>query len=87
MTEAEKSGIEPLKTQQLSFFDGDRTTQSEAIAITTEYLKDYFGRYNYVAIAYSGGKDSSATVSLISGVFCKLINQLNMNLLVRLAFN
>lgn len=51
--------------KQLSFFEDDRTTRSEAIAITTEYLKDYFSRYNYVAIAYSGGKDSSATVSLI----------------------
>ncbi|MGL5879232.1 MAG: phosphoadenosine phosphosulfate reductase family protein [Xenococcaceae cyanobacterium] len=51
--------------KQLSLFEDDRTTQSEAITITTEYLKDYFSRYNYVAIAYSGGKDSSATVSLI----------------------
>jgi DNA sulfur modification protein DndC len=54
-----------MQQKQLSFFEDDRTTQSEAIAITTEYLKDYFSRYNYVAIAYSGGKDSSATVSLI----------------------
>jgi DNA sulfur modification protein DndC len=51
--------------KQLSFFEDDRTTQSEAIAITTQSLKDYFSRYNTVAIAYSGGKDSSATVSLI----------------------
>lgn len=54
-----------MKGKQLSLFEDNRTTKTEAIAITTKYLKDYFSRYNTVAIAYSGGKDSSATVSLV----------------------
>lgn len=51
--------------QQLSLFDDTRLTQQEAVSLTTEYLSEYFRKYKHVAIAFSGGKDSSATVSTV----------------------
>ena len=50
--------------QQLNLFD-DRLTQQEAVDLTAEYLAEYFCRYKHVAIAFSGGKDSSATASTV----------------------
>lgn len=52
-------------SKQLSLFEKDRTDLSESMAISIEYLRDYFSRYRAIAIAYSGGKDSSATVSFV----------------------
>lgn len=51
--------------QQLSLFDDSRLTQQEAVDLTAEYLAEYFRTYKHVAIAFSGGKDSSATVSTV----------------------
>ncbi|HEY9610523.1 hypothetical protein [Allocoleopsis sp.] len=50
---------------QLNLFDDTRLTQQEAVDLTAEYLADYFTSYKHVAIAFSGGKDSSATVSTV----------------------
>lgn len=51
--------------QQLTLFEDERMTMTKAIALTAEYLTEYFKRYRQVAIAFSGGKDSSALVSLV----------------------
>lgn len=51
-----------MRTQSL--FDGERLTMDESIALTTETLRKYRERYNHWSIAYSGGKDSSALVTL-----------------------
>lgn len=52
------------KTQHL--FENHRMTMEEAIRLTTESLQTYGSRYRHWCIAYSGGKDSSATVTLIA---------------------
>ena len=48
-----------------TLFDGDRLTLDEAIALTADSLRSYGERYRHWAIAYSGGKDSSATVTAV----------------------
>lgn len=52
------------RTQQL--FEEQRMTMQEAIRLTVESLQEYGSRYRHWCIAYSGGKDSSATVTLIA---------------------
>lgn len=51
--------------RQLSFFEEERLTQQDAIALTIEALRDRIDRYDRVGIAYSGGKDSTALVCCI----------------------
>lgn len=48
----------------LTLFDEFRLTLDQAIELAAESLRHYFSRYPHVAIAYSGGKDSSALVTL-----------------------
>lgn len=50
----------------VSLFEGSRMTMDEAIDLTVETLNVYFERYEHVAFAFSGGKDSSATLTLIA---------------------
>src|ERR1043165_8164577 len=50
---------------QSSFWDSDRMTMSGAIELTAQSLCTYADRYDHWAIAYSGGKDSSALVSVV----------------------
>lgn len=49
-----------------SLFDDMRSTLAEAIELTIASILAYADRYQHWAIAYSGGKDSSATVTLIA---------------------
>ena len=51
--------------KQLSLFDGARMTLSQAVDLSLESLRTYGEWYDHWAIAYSGGKDSSATVTFI----------------------
>lgn len=48
-----------------TLFDDSRMTMDEAIELTVQSLNEYRSRYDHWAIAYSGGKDSSATVTLV----------------------
>jgi DNA sulfur modification protein DndC len=48
-----------------SLFEAERLTLSKAIALTIENLQVYWQDYKHVAIAFSGGKDSSTVLSLI----------------------
>jgi DNA sulfur modification protein DndC len=54
-----------MKNQQIGLFDEARLTQSEATQMTADLLRDYFERYKHVAIAFSGGKDSTATLTTV----------------------
>jgi DNA sulfur modification protein DndC len=51
---------------QLSFFDADRLRLEGAIDISLGSLREYGQRYKHWAIAFSGGKDSTATVALVA---------------------
>jgi DNA sulfur modification protein DndC len=47
-------------------FEDQRSTLQEAIELTIRSLRTYGERYQHWCVAYSGGKDSSATVTLIA---------------------
>lgn len=51
---------------QPSFFDGLRLTLDDAINLSVASLNEYGRRYRHWAIAYSGGKDSTATVAFVA---------------------
>jgi len=52
--------------RQISLFEDQRLTLEEAVDESLESLRVYGQQYKHWAIAYSGGKDSSATVSLVA---------------------
>lgn len=52
--------------KQPSLFEGARMTFAEAIDISIASLRAYGERYRHWVIAYSGGKDSSATASFVA---------------------
>lgn len=52
----------------LSLFDEERLLLPKAIALSIESLQHYGSLYKHWAIAFSGGKDSSATVTLIANL-------------------
>ena len=47
--------------RQPSFFESDRLNLDEAIDLSLDSLRAYGERYRHWAVAYSGGKDSTAT--------------------------
>ncbi len=51
--------------RQLNLFPEHRATSREAIAITIDSIKDYAEQYKHWQISFSGGKDSTALVTLI----------------------
>lgn len=51
--------------RNLSFFDSERLTLDDAIELTEQSLVAHGSAYQHWAIAYSGGKDSSATVTAV----------------------
>lgn len=50
---------------KLTLFEDQRLTQSEAFAQTIELLRFYRQSHKHWAAAYSGGKDSTATVAVV----------------------
>jgi DNA sulfur modification protein DndC len=52
--------------KQASLFDGQRMTMEASIDLTIQSMQAYAPQYRHWAIAYSGGKDSTATVTLIT---------------------
>jgi DNA sulfur modification protein DndC len=48
-----------------TLFEGDRLTLPRAIDLTVASLAEYGQRYRHWAIAFSGGKDSSAVATLV----------------------
>lgn len=54
----------------ISLWENERLTMDRSIQLTIESLQAYGSLYRHWAIAYSGGKDSTATVTLV----CHLIS-------------
>jgi len=54
-----------MRPLQPTLFDGDRMSLADAIEITANSLRAYGERYRHWAIAFSGGKDSSATLTVV----------------------
>lgn len=52
--------------RNLSLFEEERLTLPKAISLSIESLKHYGSMYDHWAVGFSGGKDSSATVTLIA---------------------
>ena len=52
--------------RNLSLFEGERLSLDRAIELSIESLQAYGSLYKHWAVAFSGGKDSSATVTLIA---------------------
>ena len=48
-----------------NLFEGQRLTVEESIDLTAESLRSYGERYRHWFVAYSGGKDSTATITLL----------------------
>lgn len=55
-----------MKSRQPSLFESSRLRLDDAIKLSLASLEEYGQRYQHWAIAYSGGKDSSATVALVA---------------------
>lgn len=51
---------------QPSLFDADRLTLDDAIQLSLASLTAYGDRYRHWAVAYSGGKDSTATLAFVA---------------------
>lgn len=49
-----------------SLWEGERLTLEHALELTVNSLQEYGPRYRHWAIAYSGGKDSTATVTMVA---------------------
>ena len=47
-----------------SLWESERLTMERSIELTIESLQSYGSLYKHWAVAYSGGKDSTATVTL-----------------------
>lgn len=58
-----------MSKQTPSLWEGERLTMERSIELTIESLQAYGPLYRHWAIAFSGGKDSTATVTLV----CHLI--------------
>jgi DNA sulfur modification protein DndC len=55
-----------VRPRQLSLFESDRLRLDDAIELSLNSLRAYGQQYRHWAVAYSGGKDSSATVALVA---------------------
>ncbi|HET7255579.1 MAG TPA: phosphoadenosine phosphosulfate reductase family protein [Xanthobacteraceae bacterium] len=47
------------------FAGGARMVHEEAVELTLQSLREYWPRHSHVAVAWSGGKDSTATLTLL----------------------
>jgi len=55
----------------LSLFENDRLSLERSIELSADSLRHYGSLYRHWAIAFSGGKDSSATVTLVADLIEK----------------
>lgn len=54
------------RPRQVSLFDDQRLRLPDAIDLSLDSLREYGQRYRHWSVAYSGGKDSSATVTFVA---------------------
>ena len=57
-----------MSTQQPTLFDSDRQTQVQALEQTVTSLRAFGAEYKHWAIAFSGGKDSTAAVTVLAAI-------------------
>jgi DNA sulfur modification protein DndC len=55
-----------MRGKQVSLFEDDRMRLDDSIQLSLDSLNTYGPRYRHWSIAYSGGKDSSATVAFVA---------------------
>lgn len=55
-----------MKRRQATLFDGMRLTLDQAVEQSLENLRHYGEMYRHWAVAYSGGKDSTAAVTFVA---------------------
>jgi DNA sulfur modification protein DndC len=55
-----------MTARPLNLFEGARLTMDDALDLTAQSLRAYGERYRHWALAFSGGKDSSATLTVVS---------------------
>lgn len=55
-----------MRQRQVSLFEDARLDLEGAVELSLASLREYGQRYNHWAVAYSGGKDSSATVTFVA---------------------
>jgi DNA sulfur modification protein DndC len=55
-----------MSRNQITFFDDQRLTLADSLDLTAQSLAAYALDYRHWAIAYSGGKDSSALVAVVT---------------------
>lgn len=67
MTECQRSEnrFDLMNTLQPTLFDAGRLTLPDALELTAQSLNAYGANYDHWAIAFSGGKDSAATVAAV----------------------
>lgn len=54
-----------MNTRRVSLFEAERLTMKDSVALTASSILEYAEKYPHWAIAYSGGKDSTATVTVV----------------------
>lgn len=54
-----------MSIKQLSLFDSQRLTHEQSMEMTLDSLRAYAPDYRHWVLAYSGGKDSSATLAIV----------------------
>lgn len=60
-----------MSIHYLNLFENDRLSLERSIELSAESLRHYGSLYRHWAIAFSGGKDSSATVTLVADLIEK----------------
>jgi DNA sulfur modification protein DndC len=55
-----------VTARALALFEDERLSMKESIALTAQSLRAYGADYPHWAVAFSGGKDSSATVTVVA---------------------
>lgn len=61
---AQRKGINPGRGQS-ALWEGMRLTLTDALDLTAQSLRAYAADYRHWALAYSGGKDSTATLAAV----------------------
>ena len=54
-----------MKTEQLNIFSDRRLQMNESIELTVQSLQAYGPNFKHWCFAWSGGKDSTATLTLV----------------------
>ena len=57
-----------MSIKKPTLWEGERLTFERSLALTIESLSSYGPLYRKWAIAYSGGKDSTAVVTLVASL-------------------